>query len=336
METLSFVIPCYNSSATVPGVIGEIEHVMAERPSWEFEIITVVDGSPDDVFGTLSALARDDRRLKVVELSKNFGQANALMAGYNYASGDVTVTLDDDGQCPIDHVWELIRPVVDGEADMSVARYPVKKQSFVKNVGSALNGFMARTIMGFPKDFEMSNFYAFDRLVRDQVIAYKNPYPYLSGLAFSATRRIVNVPMEERERVAGTTNYTMRKLINLWLSGFTSFSVAPLRIADVLGLTCAFIGFVYGAYIVIRRLAFNDIMAGYASLLAVLLFIGGVIMILLGLIGEYVGRIFICINQSPQYIVRETLNFDGGGREPGRSGPRTREGRWPVGYNENI
>lgn len=169
---------------------------------------------------------------------------------------------------------------------------------------------MARVVMGFPKDFEMSNYYAFDRLVLNQIIKYKNPFPYLSGLAFSATRRIVNVPMEERERAAGSTNYTMRKLINLWLNGFTSFSVAPLRIADVLGLVCALAGFLYGMYVVLRKLLFNDIVAGYASLLAGVLFVGGVIMILLGLIGEYVGRIFICINQSPQFVVREIVNLD--------------------------
>lgn len=309
MEKLSFVIPCYNSSLTVPDVIEEIGRIVSERPGIEYEIVPVVDGSPDDVFSVLEGIAATDPHVKVVELAKNFGQANALMAGYNYASGDVVVTLDDDGQCPLDHLWDLIRPVVDGEADMSVARYPEKKQSFVKNAGSALNGLMGRVIMGFPQDFEMSNFYAFNMLVLNQIIKYKNPFPYLSGLAFSATRRIVNVPMEERERAAGSTNYTMRKLINLWMSGFTSFSVTPLRIADVLGLACASIGFLYGSYVVLRKLLFNDIVAGYASLLAGVLFVGGVIMILLGLIGEYVGRIFICINQSPQFVVRTTVNF---------------------------
>lgn len=310
MKKLSFVIPCYNSSLTVPGVISEIGRTVAERSGVEYEIVAIVDGSPDDVFSILKDIAATDSHIKIIELAKNFGQANALMAGYNYTSGDIIVTLDDDGQCPLDHLWDLIQPVATGEADMSVARYPEKKQSLVKNAGSALNGFMARVVMGFPKDFEMSNYYAFDRLVLNQIIKYKNPFPYLSGLAFSATRRIVNVPMEERERAAGSTNYTMRKLINLWLNGFTSFSVAPLRIADVLGLVCALAGFLYGMYVVLRKLLFNDIVAGYASLLAGVLFVGGVIMILLGLIGEYVGRIFICINQSPQFVVREIVNLD--------------------------
>lgn len=310
MQKLSFVIPCYNSSLTVPSVIEEIRRVVSGRPGTDYEIIAVVDGSPDDVFSTLADFAMIDPRIKVIDLAKNFGQANALMAGYNYAAGDVIVTLDDDGQCPLDHLWDLVKPVIDGEADMSVARYPEKRQSFVKNVGSALNGFMGRVVMGFPRDFEMSNFYAFDRLVLEQIVKYKNPFPYLSGLAFSATRRVVNVPMEERERAAGTTNYTMRKLVALWLNGFTSFSVVPLRIADVFGAACALAGFIYGLYVVMRKLLFNDIAVGYASLLAGVLFVGGVIMILLGLIGEYVGRIFICINQSPQFVVRSSINLE--------------------------
>ncbi len=307
-NSLSFVIPCYNSSETILHVLNEITHVMKQSQD-SYEIITVVDGSPDNVFDVLENIAQTNDHLKIVDLSKNFGQANALMAGYNYASGNIIITLDDDGQCPLDNVFRLIEPIEQDHADMVVARYPHKKQSWFKNFGSKVNGLMSRKMLGFPKDFEMSNFYAFNSLVRDQIIKYKNPYPYLSGLAFNATRRIINVEMEERNRTAGSSNYTLTKLISLWLNGFTSFSVAPLRVADVLGLICAVVGFAYGLFTVIRRLVFSDIQAGYSSLLAVTLFIGGVIMILLGLIGEYVGRIFICINDRPQYVVREFVNF---------------------------
>lgn len=127
MKKLSFVIPCYNSSLTVPGVISEIGRTVAERSGVEYEIVAIVDGSPDDVFSILKDIAATDSHIKIIELAKNFGQANALMAGYNYTSGDIIVTLDDDGQCPLDHLWDLIQPVATGEADMSVARYPEKK-----------------------------------------------------------------------------------------------------------------------------------------------------------------------------------------------------------------
>ncbi len=305
---LSFVIPCYNSRNTIGGVIDEIE-VSVARSAYadSFEIVAVVDGSPDDVADVLRKLSHEKKHLKVVELSRNFGQSNALMAGYHYAIGDIVITLDDDGQCPVDQFEDLIAPIL-SEADMSVARYPSKKQSLFKNFGSRVNGAMARWLMGFPKEFEMSNFYAFTKLVRNSMIKYKNPYPYLSGLAFQSTKRVVNVPMHERERVSGKSNYTFKKLISLWLNGFTSFSVKPLRVADFIGMLCAVAGFLFGVYTVVCKMVNPDIAVGYSSIIASLFVIGGIIMILLGVIGEYVGRIFICINDTPQFIVREATD----------------------------
>lgn len=301
---VSFVIPCYNSERTIAGVIDEIEAIVSKSSLvGAYEVVAVVDGSPDGVVDVLKGIAEKNRHVKVVELSRNFGQANALMAGYHQAKYQIVVTLDDDGQCPVDCLDALIKPISEG-ADMSVARYPKKKQSWFKNIGSKINGAMARWLMGFPKDFEMSNFYAFDALVKDSVIKYRNPYPYLSGLAFQATSRIVNVPMSERERMSGTTNYTLRKLVSLWLNGFTSFSVKPLRVADFIGMLCAIAGFVFGAYTVIEKLVNPDIAVGYSSTIASIFLIGGIIMILLGVIGEYVGRIFICMNDTPQFVVR--------------------------------
>lgn len=303
---ISFVIPCYGSQDTVTYVLDGIDAVMRERPAYDYEVIAVVDGSPDKVDEVLAQRASWHSELKVIVLSKNYGQASATMAGYNYASGSCIVTLDDDGQCPVDRVWSLIDEVEKGH-DLAVAKYPKKKQSWFKNAGSRLNTLMARWIVGCPKGFEMSNFFAFNRLVQKHVISYKNPYPYIFGLAFQVTDRVVNVTMDENERIAGETNYNVKKLLSLWLNGFTSFSVKPLRIADLFGLVCALAGFFLGSYTVVTRLISPEVPAGYSSIIASVLFIGGLLMILIGLTGEYIGRIFICINDAPQYAVREEI-----------------------------
>lgn len=315
---ISFVIPCYRSAKTIVPVLDEIASIMVERADMKYEVITVVDGSPDEVFEVLRQASADHPFLKIINLSKNFGQANASMAGYNHAKGAVVVGLDDDGQCPLDQLWRLLAPLHDG-ADLAVAHYPEKKQSWFKNFGSRMNAFMSRAVIGIPKDFHMSNFFAFNKFVNEQLACYKNPYPYFSGLVFRATSNVVNVEMEQRDRAQGTSNYTFGKMLRLWMNGFTSFSIRPLRVADVCGMICAIGGFLFGLCTVVARILDPTMQPGYSSIIASLFFIGGVLMILLGLIGEYVGRIMIILNDTPQYIIRERFGFEGevSGREEG-------------------
>jgi len=308
MNKISFVIPCYRSEHTITSVIKEIVNKCQERPTLSFEIICVNDCSPDCVWDVLTNIASSDDHVVAINLSRNYGQANAQMAGLNHAQGDVVVCLDDDGQCPVDRLWELIAPLEIGDYDMAIARYPHKKQSLFKNLGSYVNHQTMHALLDLPPKLEDANFFAFTKHVNKNIIKYKNPYPFIIGIVCNITKKIVNVPMEERERTSGTTGYTLKKLLHLWLNGFTSFSVVPLRIADVAGFICAFVGFVFGIVNIIRKLVRSDVLLGYTSVIATLLFVGGMIMILLGLIGEYIGRIFICINNTPQYVIREMVN----------------------------
>lgn len=279
---------------------------MAQRPDVAYQIIAVNDGSPDNVIQVLKELSLKWNELIVIDLMMNFGQENARMAGLNYASGDYIVCLDDDGQCPMDQVWRLLEPLLKGY-DVSIARYPHKKQSAFKNFGSKVNSLMTHWLLKMPKSVEMSNFFAFNRKIRDDIIRYKNPYPFITGLFFRVTQKVANVEMEERERTKGTTGYTLGKLIGLWLNGLTNFSVKPLRIADGLGVLFALIGFAFGVITIIRKLINPGMLAGYASMIAAIFFVGGILMLLLGMIGEYVGRIYLCLNQMPQYVVREVI-----------------------------
>lgn len=306
---LSFVIPCYGSELTIERVIAEIHEKMSERSDCDYEIIAVNDCSPDNVLSVLKKIAANDMKLKVINLAKNSGKQSAVMAGYSIVRGDIIINLDDDGQCPLDKLWELIEPINCGY-DAVYARYPVKKQSSFKNFGSKVNSFMAVHIINKPQHLYISNFSAYRRFVVDEMILYKNPYPYSTGLVLRATSKVTNVDMEERERIAGVGHYTFKKSLALWVNGFTAFSVKPLRISTVLGALCALVGFVYGLVTIIRKIIEPDILMGYSSLLAVLLFVGGMIMLMLGMIGEYVGRIYICINNSPQYVIRDTINIE--------------------------
>lgn len=307
--TLSFVIPCYGSELTIKDVIDEIHKKMSEKSNLCYEVIAVNDSSPDNVLKVLKDIAQNDKKIKIIDFAKNFGKQSAVMAGYSIVEGDIIINLDDDGQCPLDRLWDLIEPLNNG-FDVVYAKYPVKKQSAFKNFGSKVNALMARYIIGKPKDLYISNFSAMKRFVVDEIVKYDNPYPYMSGLMLRTTSKICNVDMEERERTAGVGHYTFKRSLKLWLNGFTAFSVKPLRISTVLGAICALIGFVFGIMTIINKLVHPTMQAGYSSTMAVLLFIGGMIMMMLGMIGEYIGRIYICINNSPQYVIRETVNTE--------------------------
>ncbi len=310
MKKISFIIPCYGSEDTIEPVIKEIEEYVVLRKNYDYEIICINDCSPDNVLGVLKSIARGDRKVKVVDLARNFGKHSAVMAGFSICKGDYIVCLDDDGQCPMDRLWDLLDPVINGEADYSMAEYDRKKQSWFKNFGSAVNSMMSHILVGKPKNMNFSNFKAMKRFVVDEILRYNNPYPYLEGLTLRTTNKIVTVPMEERERIAGRGNFTFKKSIALWMNGFTAFSVKPLRISTVLGIIFAFIGFLFGLFVVIRKFIHPSITVGYSSTMAVMLFIGGIIMLMLGLIGEYLGRVYISLNNSPQYVIRDVINGD--------------------------
>ncbi len=302
---LSFVIPCYRSEEIVMNVINEIAGKMKERQELSYEIIMVNDRSPDNVWQVMKQAAQDNPLIVAIDLAKNVGKHAALMAGYSMCTGDIIVCVDDDSQCPLDCLWELLSPILKEDYDISIAKYSQKKQSGLKNFGSAVNDFMLQKLLSKPKDLQVSNFFAFKKYICDEMLRYKNPYPYIIGLYLRSTSRIVNVTMEERERESGEGGYTFRKSVALWMDGFTAFSVKPLRFSTFCGFLFAAMGFLYALIVVVRKIIYPEIMIGYSSLMAAILFIGGMLMLMLGLIGEYLGRIYISINNSPQYVIRE-------------------------------
>lgn len=307
---ISFVIPCYGSENTIKSVIDEIEVVMAKIKNYDYEIIAVNDCSPDGVWNELLTIAAKNKKVKLIHLAKNMSRHGALMAGFSRVSGEYIAVLDDDGQCPMDKFPEMLKKIEEGH-DVVVAKYTEYKQKIWKSFGTLINRKMTESIMGKPKDICFSNFGIMRRYVVDEIVKYKNPYPYVTGLILRTTRDIVNVEMEERTRIAGGSNFTLKKCFDLWMNGFTAFSVKPLRISSILGVITAGFGFIYGLIIIITKLSNPEaIDPGYSSIVALLLFVGGMIMLMLGMIGEYVGRIYISINNSPQYVIKEEVNFE--------------------------
>lgn len=308
MKLISFVIPCYRSEQTIEGVVEEINSVcQGIMEGYDHEIILVNDCSPDNTISVIKSLCDKYSFITGIDFARNFGQHSALMAGLRESKGDIVICLDDDGQTPPMECVKLIKALEDG-ADVAYARYSHKKHSLFRNFGSYVNEEMARFMLDKPKELYVSSYFATKRFVVDDMIRYENSYPYVIGLVLRSTRNIVNVDVDHRSREVGNSGYTLKKLLGLWMNGFTSFSVKPLRIATVMGCIASMLGFIYGIIVIIQKIILPDRVLGFSSLMSVLVFFGGMIMIMLGLIGEYVGRIYISMNASPQYVIRERYN----------------------------
>lgn len=311
MKKITFVIPCYRSEHTLPRVVKEIREKMKDMKTYDYDILLVNDCSPDGTAETIRNLCGRYENVKGVSFAKNFGQHAALMAGLRCSDGDYVICLDDDGQTPADEADKLIAKLEEGY-DAVYAKYEHKQHSLFRNLGSKVNEYMTRIMLGKPAELYLSSYFAVRRFVVEDMIRYENSYPYVIGLVLRATGNIANVTVNHREREEGTSGYTLKKLLGLWFNGFTAFSVKPLRIATGLGAFSAVVGFLYGIYTIVKRILNPDVPVGFSSTMAAIVFFGGMIMLLLGMIGEYIGRIYISLNNSPQYVIRETMNIGSG------------------------
>lgn len=306
-KLVSFVIPCYRSSQTIGGVVEEIDTAMKGLAGYKYEIVLVNDASPDDTFEVIRTLCTGRRDICGVNLAKNFGQHAALMAGFRHARGDVVVCLDDDGQTPAGEVGKLLDKLEEGY-DVVYAKYAHKQHSLFRNFGSRINDRMTRIMLGKPKELYISSYFVMKKFVAEELVRYENPFPYVIGLVLRTTKKIANVEVTHREREIGTSGYTLGKLLGLWFNGFTAFSIKPLRIATVIGVASACGGFLYGIYTIVKKFVNPAVPVGFSAMMAALVFFCGLILMMLGMIGEYIGRIYISMNNSPQYVIRECVD----------------------------
>ncbi len=303
---ISIVIPCYGSELTIEDVVKEIKETLKKRND-SFEIILVNDCSPDNVWEKIMRLSEQNSEVRGICLAKNFGQHSALMAGYRCAEGDIVVSMDDDGQTPADEMYKLIDKLDEGY-DVVYATYDNKQHSGFRNFGSKVNDYMCEKLLGKPKGLMVTSYFAAKKFVIEEICRYRNPYTYIIGLIFRTTNNIGMVPVTHRARVQGNSGYTLKKLLGLWMNGFTAFSVKPLRIATMSGVVFAIIGFLYVIYILINKCINPAVPVGWSSTIAAIMIVGGVILCMLGMIGEYLGRVYISINDAPQYVIKESTD----------------------------
>jgi undecaprenyl-phosphate 4-deoxy-4-formamido-L-arabinose transferase len=312
---LSFVIPLYKSAETIAAVVHDIESLVIEGGH---EIVLVNDGSGDSTGDVVRDLLTHARvPITFVEHARNFGEHNAVLTGWRHARGAHIVNLDDDGQNPpaeAKRLWEHARKT---GLDVIFGHYELKQHSVWRNAGSWFTNRMTDWALDKPPGFYLSSFRCVSAFVAAQVISYAGPYPYIDGLILQVTQRIGSIDVRHEARRAGQSTYTLRRLIRLWMAAWVNFSVLPLRVATVLGLLLAGAGVVALGVVAWLWLKGVGPSYGFGWLMAALLVFSGTQLVLLGLIGEYIGRTFLTINQRPQAVIREVVRVPGG--QPSRS-----------------
>lgn len=306
---ISFVIPCYNSQGTIGNIVERIDKTVKKMGGFDHEVILVNDCSTDNTFAVIQELCKKHMHIKGISFARNFGQHSALMAGLRACKGEIAVCLDDDGQTPPEEAPKLIGKLQEGY-DIVFARYQQKKHNFFRNITSKINNWMIHKFLDKPDNIYLSSFIAIRAFIVKEVTRYDNPYPYMAGLLLRSSNNIANVDVKHQPRNAGKSGYSIKKLVKLWLNGVTSFSVKPLRIAMFIGVVLALFGFLAVLFLFINKLMHPDVALGWSSIMATLSFIGGIILMVLGMIGEYIGRIFISLNKSPQYVIAQTRNIE--------------------------
>ena len=301
-KTISFVIPCYYSEKTIEDVVDEI---VLEFPNEEYdrEIVLVNDGSKDRTYDVLGQLAKKYSGIKAVNLAKNFGQDAATLCGLSECTGDYIVVLDDDGQNPPSEAHKLLDEIDKGY-DAVFAKYHKKKDTLFKSFGHLVNDRMVTAMIHKPKDLELNSYFVINRFVRDEMLKYKGAYPYIWGLIIRCTDSMTNVYVEHKSREVGESTYSFSKLLGLWVNGLLSFSVKPLRLTSIIGAIFCLIGFIITLVVVINTFLHGDV-PGWTTLIMAILIMGGIQLLMLGMLGEYLGRVFINQNNAPQFVIRD-------------------------------
>jgi len=301
----SIVIPAYNSERTVGALV---DRLVADLGTDMLQIVLVNDGSADGTDGVCRAsVLRYPDIVTYVRLARNFGEHNAVMAGLHHARGDYVVIMDDDFQNPPEEVCRLIEHAQRGGYDVVYTRYAKKRHHWGRNLASRLNDRVANLMLDKPRDLYLSSFKCLTRFTVQEILKYRGPYPYVDGLVLRCARNIGTLAATHAERREGRSTYTWRKLVGLGLNMFVNFSVAPLRLSGLLGVAASGIGLILGIDVVVERLVRPGVPVGWASVLVAILVFSGVQLVMLGLIGEYLGRLFLTENQTPQFVVREVV-----------------------------
>lgn len=301
---LTVVVPVYRGADTVGTLVDALAGLNIPGG---IEVVLVNDGSPDNSADVCRALtARRDIAVSFVNLARNFGEHNAVMAGFHHVRGAYVITMDDDLQNPPSEVKRLFEYTRDNGFDVVYTRYKEKRHDQWRNIGSRFANRVADALLDKPKGLYLSSFRCLSAFVAENVIAYEGPFPYIDGLIMQVTQKVGTLEVDHLPRASGHSNYTLRRLVRLWANLFFNFSVMPLRLSVLLGFIMSGLG-VLGALFVIVEAFMSRPPAGWSSLMIAVLLLSGIQLILIGVLGEYLGRMFLTANRKPQYLVRELV-----------------------------
>lgn len=307
MVTLSVVIPVYNAEKTIASLCNNLIELLSG--DFRLEIVLINDCSSDGTDGICRELhAKHPETVVYARLSRNFGEHNAVMAGLNQTRGDYIVIMDDDFQNPPEEVIKLVSEIQKG-FDAVYCKYEKKNDSIFRNLGSYLNGSMARVVLNKPANLYLSSFKAMNRFLVNEVITYTTPTPYLDAIILRITNNIGIIEVRHDQRLTGNSGYTLKKLAALWGNMIVSYSMIPLRILTVSGMIMTLLGIYSVCDMLIGNISpvITD-PTDLEELTSVSMFFRGLQLFATGILGEYVGRIYLKLNQEPQYIIREKLN----------------------------
>ena len=303
---ISIIIPVFNSENTIEILVNNIVQTLGEH--YKFEIILINDASRDSSEEKCKKLLDKYSSIVLYTLSKNVGEHNSVMAGLNKCTGDYAVIMDDDLQHSVDSLLELIKFGIKEKNNFDVVYtyYDKMKYNFFRNFGRKFNDLIANLLLDKPKFLYLSSFKLINRFLITEIIKYRSPFTYIDGIILGITNKIGRVKVVHNQRSQGKSGYTIRKLFQVWSSMFTGFSVVPLRLSLILGSMLSILGFIFALLTFIERIIDNTVPSGYATLIIVVTIFSGAILIAVGLLGEYVGRIFVSLNKKPQFIIRDS------------------------------
>jgi glycosyltransferase involved in cell wall biosynthesis len=335
---LSVVIPVYNGAKSITELVHALEDLEIEGGH---EIVLVNDGSPDDSLAVCQDLVAEARvPITLASLARNFGEHNAVMTGLRYARGSHVITMDDDLQNPPEEVTRLLEYARASGKDVVYTRYAAKQHAYWRNLGSRFANWIADMLMEKPKGLYLSSFRCMSAFLVEQVTRYEGPFPHIDGLIMQASHSIGTLEVRHLPRAEGRSNYTFKRLVRLWLNMAVNFSLLPLRLSTMAGFALSLLGLIAIAWVLIEAL-FVGTPAGWASLMAATLLVSGVQLLILGILGEYMGRLFVTVkNGKPQAVVREVIRSEASPgfelptrTEAPRRGMRVVARKWPQPVN---
>lgn len=302
---LSVVIPVFNSERTIESLVNTLITVLEQ---FELEIVLVNDASKDKSEAVCEKIACTEKRVKFISLRINGGEHNAVMCGLNHCTGDYIAIIDDDFQNPPSEIIRLLNKAISGNHDVVYARYESKKHSIFRNLGSRLNSACARYMLRKPKGLYLSSFKVISKSILNDIIAYKGPFPYIDALVLRVTDNIGTEKVLHESRKDGSSNYTLRKLFSLYLNVFITYSNKPLRVVTIAGLIISLMSVILSIDVVYEKLFLDNATPGWSFLAILALFSIGATFIVVGLLGEYIGKILMSLNNTPQYVVKKKIN----------------------------